>query len=46
MATQEPNKSTGSQMSGFIAQLVELCTGIAEFMSSNPVDTTFIFQVS
>ena len=35
---------TCSQLSGFIAQLVEHCTGIAEVVGSNPVKITF--QVS
>ena len=29
---------------GFIAQLVEHCTGIAEVMGSNPVQVCFFFQ--
>ena len=32
--THEPNKLTSSQLSGFIAQLVEHCTGISEVMGS------------
>ena len=34
-----------SQMIGFIAQLVEHVTGIADVMGSNPVEATSIFQV-
>ena len=33
-------------MHGFIAQLVEHCTGIAEVMGTNPVGAALIFQVS
>ena len=29
-----------SQLSGFIAQLVEHCTGITEVLGSNPVEAT------
>ena len=38
--TQEPNKLTCSQMSGFIAQVVEHCTNIAEVVDWNPVEAT------
>ena len=41
-----PKKLTCSQLCGFIAHLVEHCTGIAEVIGSNPVGTTWIFQVS
>ena len=34
--THEPNKWTCSQLYGFIAQLVEHCTGIAEVIDSRP----------
>ena len=35
----EPNKRTCSQMSAFIAQLIEHCTGITEVMGLIPVET-------
>ena len=34
MGTNEPNKLTCSQLSRFITQLVERCTGIADVMGS------------
>ena len=33
-------------MCGFIAQLVEHCTGIAEVMGLNPVEALIFFQAS
>ena len=33
-------------MCGFIAQLVEHCTGIAEVIGSNPVEDLIFFQSS
>ena len=44
--TNEPNKLICSQLCGFIAQLAEHWTSIAEVMGSNPVRATWIFQVS
>ena len=40
------NKLTCSQLSGFIARLVEHCIGVAEVIGSNPFEATWIFQVS
>ena len=37
---------TCSQLSGFIVQLVEHCTGIADVMGLNPVEASLIFHVS
>ena len=34
----QSSKLTCSQLSGFIAQLVEHCSGIAEVMSANPAE--------
>ena len=42
----ELNKLTSLPMCGFIAQLVEHCTGIAEVTGSNPVETLNFFQAS
>ena len=42
----EPNKLTCSQLSGFIAELEEHCTRIAEVVVPNPVEATWILQVS
>ena len=41
----EPNKSTSLPMSGFIAQLVEHRTGIAEVTVSNPVEALIFFSL-
>ena len=40
----EFNKLTSLPMCGFIAQLVEHCTGIAEVTSSNAVEALIFFQ--
>ena len=40
------NKLTLLPMCGFIAQLVEHRTGIAEVMGSNPVEALIFFQAS
>ena len=40
----ELNKLTSLPMCGFIAQLVEHCTGIAEVTSSNAVEALIFFQ--
>ena len=40
------NKFTSLPMSGFIAQLIEHRTGIAEVTGSNPVEALIFFQVS
>ena len=40
------NKLTSLPMCGFIAQLVEHRTGIAEVTGSNPVEALIIFQAS
>ena len=37
---------TSLPMCGFIAQLVEHCTGIAEVTGSNPVEALIFFQAS
>ena len=42
----ELNKLTSLPMCGFIAQLVEHRTGIAEVTGSNPVETLIFFQAS
>ena len=42
----ELNKLTLLPMCGFIAQLVEHRTGIAEVMGSNPVEALIFFQAS
>ena len=43
----ELNKLTSLPMCGFIAQLVEHCTGITEVMGSNPIEAlNFFFQAS
>ena len=42
----ELNQLTSLPMCGFIAQLVEHRTGIAEVTGSNPVETPIIFQAS
>ena len=39
------NKMTSPPMCGFIAQLVEHCTGIAEVTSSNPVEALIFFRI-
>ena len=44
--TREPNKLTCPQLSGFVSQLVEHCTAIAEVMGTNPVKAAWIFQMS
>ena len=41
----EPNKLTCSPLCDFIAQWLEHCTGIAEVMGSNPVESPEFFQV-
>ena len=41
----EPNKLTLLPMCGFIAQLVEHRTGIAEVMGSNPVEALIFFRL-
>ena len=40
----ELNKLTSLPMCGFIAQLVEHCTGIAEVTGSNPVEALIFFS--
>ena len=40
----QPNKLICSQLFGFIAQLIQHCTGIAQVMGSNPVGATRSFQ--
>ena len=40
------NKLTSLPMCGFIAQLVEQCTGNAEVTGSNPVEALIFFQAS
>ena len=42
----ELNKLTSLPMCGFIAQLVEHRTGIAEVTGSNPVEALIFFQAS
>ena len=42
----ELNKLTSLPMYGFIAQLVEHRTGIAEVTGSNPVEALIFFQAS
>ena len=42
--TNEPNKLTFSQLSAFMAQLIEHCTSITEVAGSNPVEATWIFS--
>ena len=42
----EINKLTSLPMYGFIAQLVEHRTGIAEVTGSNPVEALIFFQAS
>ena len=39
------NKLTSLPMCGFIAQLVEHCTSIAEVMGSNPVEALVFFRL-
>ena len=46
MGKYELNKLTLLPMCGFIAQLVEHCTGIAEVTGSNPVEALIFFQAS
>ena len=41
----ELNKLTSLPMCGFIAQLVEHCTGIAEGKGSNPVEALIFFRL-
>ena len=42
----ELNKLTSLPMCGFIAQLVEHCTGITEVMGSNPIEAlNFFFKL-
>ena len=41
----ELNKLTSLPMCGFIAQLVEHCTGIAEVTGSNPVEALIFFRL-
>ena len=43
--TQELNKLTSLLMCGFIAQLVEHRTGIAEVTGSNPVEALLFFRL-
>ena len=38
----EPKKLTCPQLNGFIAQLLEHCSSIAEVMGSNPVEVTWV----
>ena len=42
----ELNKLTSLPMCGFIAQLVEHHTGIAEVTGSNPIEALIFFQAS
>ena len=46
----ELNKSTSLPMCGFITQLVEHCTGVAEVTGSNPVEAMtfsgFLFPIA
>ena len=44
MGIYELNKFTSLPMCGFIAQLVEHRTGIAEVTGSNPVEALIFFQ--
>ena len=43
---RQNNKLTSLPMCGFIAQLVEHRTGIAEVTGSNPVEALIFFQAS
>ena len=45
MGRNELNKLTLLPMCGFIAQLVEHRTGIAEVMGSNPVEALIFFRL-
>ena len=42
----ELNKLTSLPICGFIAQLVDQCTGIAEVTGSNPVEALIFFPAS
>ena len=41
----ELNKLTSLPMCGFIAQVVEHCTGIAEVTGSNPIEALIFFRL-
>ena len=43
---KKPEKNQATELCGFIAQLVEHRTGIAEVMASNPVEALIFFQAS